>query len=132
MFQYFIIIHHFIHQWDYRPLMGPTLFFSYAFFFTQTVGLVGRVMSPSQGRYLHTGQHKHRINAHTHPRLEWGSNPRSQRSKTVHALERAATESYTYRRIFLKKVVYINPCSEIYGGFPKYNSAHNFTHLVLL
>jgi hypothetical protein len=33
--------------------------------FTQTVGLLGRVISPSQGRYLHTGQHKHRLNAHT-------------------------------------------------------------------
>jgi hypothetical protein len=34
-------------------------------FFTQTVGLLGRVISPSQGRYLYTGQHKHRINAYT-------------------------------------------------------------------
>jgi hypothetical protein len=29
------------------------------------VGLLWRVISPSQGCYLHTGQHKHRINAHT-------------------------------------------------------------------
>jgi hypothetical protein len=33
--------------------------------FSQTVGLLGRVISPSQGRYRHTGQHKHRINAYT-------------------------------------------------------------------
>jgi hypothetical protein len=33
--------------------------------FSQTVGLFGRVISPSQGRYLNTGQHKHRINAYT-------------------------------------------------------------------
>jgi hypothetical protein len=33
--------------------------------FSQTTGLLGRVISPSQGRYLNTGQHKHRINAHT-------------------------------------------------------------------
>jgi hypothetical protein len=26
---------------------------------------LGRMMSPSQGRYLHTGQNKQRINAHT-------------------------------------------------------------------
>jgi hypothetical protein len=32
--------------------------------FTQTVGLLGRVIGPSQGRCLHTGQHKHRVNAH--------------------------------------------------------------------
>jgi hypothetical protein len=35
-------------------------------------------ISPSQGRYLSTEQHKHRINAHRHPCLEWDSNPRPQ------------------------------------------------------
>jgi hypothetical protein len=33
--------------------------------FSQTVGLLGRVSNPSQGRYLNTGQQKHRKNAHT-------------------------------------------------------------------
>jgi hypothetical protein len=33
--------------------------------YTQSVGLLGRVISPSQDRYLHTGQHKHKINADT-------------------------------------------------------------------
>jgi hypothetical protein len=50
---------------------------------------------PSQGSYLHTEQHKDKINAHRHTCLEWDSNPRSQRSseraKTVHALDRAVT-----------------------------------------
>jgi hypothetical protein len=46
--------------------------------YTQSAGLLGRGISPSQGRYLHTQQHKHRINAHKHPCLEWDSNPRSQ------------------------------------------------------
>jgi hypothetical protein len=32
----------------------------------------------SQGRCLHTEQHKHRINAHRLPCLEWDSNPLSQ------------------------------------------------------
>jgi hypothetical protein len=36
-------------------------------------------ISPSQGRYLHIEQHKHRMNAHRHPCLEWDSNPWSQR-----------------------------------------------------
>jgi hypothetical protein len=36
----------------------------------QSVGLLGRGISPSQGRYLHTGQHKHRINANRHSCLE--------------------------------------------------------------
>jgi hypothetical protein len=55
--------------------------------YTQSEGLLGRGISPSQGRYLHTGQHKHRINAHRHPCLEWDSNPRPQCS----CFNRAAT-----------------------------------------
>jgi hypothetical protein len=62
--------------------------------FSQTVGLIGRVISPSQGRYVNTGQHKQnkRIHTHTHtPNIhEWDSFPASERVKTVHALDRAA------------------------------------------
>jgi hypothetical protein len=50
--------------------------------YTQSVGLLGRVIGPSQGPYLNTGQHKHRINAHTHtkhPCPKWYLNPRLQR-----------------------------------------------------
>jgi hypothetical protein len=36
------LIHSFIHQWLYSPLLGPGLFFSFVIFFTQTVGLLGR------------------------------------------------------------------------------------------
>jgi hypothetical protein len=45
---------------------------------TQSVGLLGRGIIPSQGRYLNTEQHRHRINAYRHLWLEWDSNPRSQ------------------------------------------------------
>jgi hypothetical protein len=74
--------HSFIHHCLYRPMLGLGLFFSFVsfFFFLHTVGLLWRVISPSQGRYLHTGQHKHRINAHTYPCLEWDSNSQSQLS----------------------------------------------------
>jgi hypothetical protein len=41
----------------------------------QSVGLLARLISPSQGSYLTQTQNKHR-----HPCLEWYSNPRSQRS----------------------------------------------------
>jgi hypothetical protein len=58
-------IHSFIHQWLYSPLLGLRFFFSFVIILTQTVGLPGRGISPSQGRYLHTGQDEHRINAHT-------------------------------------------------------------------
>jgi hypothetical protein len=58
-------INSFIHLSMVLQPFGPRIFFSFVIFFTQTVGLLGRVISPSQGRYLHTEQHKHRINAHT-------------------------------------------------------------------
>jgi hypothetical protein len=57
--------HSFLHQWLYSPLLGPGLYFSFLIFFTQTLGLLGRGISPSQGRYLHTGKHKHSKNANT-------------------------------------------------------------------
>jgi hypothetical protein len=42
----------------------------------QSVGLLGRGISPTQGRYLHT----HRIKVGKHQCLEWDSNPRSFRA----------------------------------------------------
>jgi hypothetical protein len=50
---------------------GPTALcwalaaFSVSWFYTQSVWLLGRGISPAQGHYLQTRQHKHRINAHT-------------------------------------------------------------------
>jgi hypothetical protein len=67
------------------------------FLFTlQTVGLLGRVISSSQGLYLITGQHKHRINAYTHqtsmPCVGFELTMAvSERKKTVHASGRSAT-----------------------------------------
>jgi hypothetical protein len=42
------------------------------------VGHLRRGISPTEVRYLHTEQYKHRINARIRPCLEWDSNPRSQ------------------------------------------------------
>jgi hypothetical protein len=56
----------------------PWSLFQFPDLFTQSVEVAGPVIRPSQGRYLHTGQHKHRINVHRHPCLKWDSNPRSQ------------------------------------------------------
>jgi hypothetical protein len=59
-----------IHPSIHPPISASTAlvdlgrFFSFLIY-TQLVGLLGRGISPSQGRYLHTEQHKHRINAHT-------------------------------------------------------------------
>jgi hypothetical protein len=57
--------------WQFPIFMAPQgfvgswpLFFSVSWSYTQSVGLLGRGISPSQDLYLHTEQHKHRINAH--------------------------------------------------------------------
>jgi hypothetical protein len=59
--------------------------------FRQSVGLLERVISPSQGRYLHTN----RIYAGKHPCLELDSNPRSQTSS-----ERRHFMSQTARQLW--------------------------------
>jgi hypothetical protein len=55
----------------------------------------GRGISTSKGRYLHTGQNKHRINAQTQTSMLWvGFEPTISafvRAKTVHSIDRAAT-----------------------------------------
>jgi hypothetical protein len=68
----------FFFLWLYSPC-GPWPLFQFRNPHTQSVGLFGRGISPSQGRYLPTEQHKSRINVHRHPCLEWDSNSRSQR-----------------------------------------------------
>jgi hypothetical protein len=75
---------------------GPGLFLSFIVIFTQTVGHLGRVISPSQGLYLHTGQQKHRINAHTdiHTMSGFGTHDPSVR----------ANEDSSYRRLAAHKV----------------------------
>jgi hypothetical protein len=45
---------------------GPRPLIQFCNHFSQTVGPLGLVIRPSQGRYLNKGQHKHRINAYTH------------------------------------------------------------------
>jgi hypothetical protein len=44
---------------------GPWPFIQFRNHFSQMVGLLGRVISSSQGRYLNTGQHKHIIKTYT-------------------------------------------------------------------
>jgi hypothetical protein len=53
-------------DWLYSPC-GPWTLFSFLIY-SQSVGFLGRVLSPLQGHYLNTGQHKHRINTYTHQR----------------------------------------------------------------
>jgi hypothetical protein len=81
-------------HWLYSP-RGPWPLLSVSWSFLQMVGLFGRVISSSQGLYLNTGQHKHRINTHTHQTsVPWvgfePTIPASERAKTVHTLDRSA------------------------------------------
>jgi hypothetical protein len=73
----------------YSLSLGLGRFFSFLIFYT--VGMTPwKRISPSQGRHLHTGQHKHSMNTHTDIHTSsWI--PVSGRAKTVHALDRAAT-----------------------------------------
>jgi hypothetical protein len=74
-------IHSFIHQWLYSPFIGlwPLLQFRNLFYMDGRTSWRG--ISPSQGSYLHTGQHKHRINAHAN----------------IHALSGIQTHDHSFR-----------------------------------
>jgi hypothetical protein len=52
--------------------------FSVTWFYTQSIGLLGREISSSKCRFLHTGQHKIRINTSRYPCFQWDSSPRPQ------------------------------------------------------
>jgi hypothetical protein len=76
----YIYIYFFFFWLALQPLW-PWPHFSFLIY-SQSVGLLERVISSSQGLCLNTVQHKHRINTYTHtkhPCSKWDSNPRSQR-----------------------------------------------------
>jgi hypothetical protein len=64
----------------YLSIYGSTglAAFSVSWSFTQSVGLLWRGISPSQGRYLHTGQHTHTTNSQPTSLAQVDSNPLSQ------------------------------------------------------
>jgi hypothetical protein len=98
----YLNIHHYLHEIlqsvvifrQFNLLQRPWPLLQFRNLFTQMVGLLRRGMSPSQGRYPHTGQHNTKY-THTHtsmPRVGFESTiPASERAKTVHASDRAAT-----------------------------------------
>jgi hypothetical protein len=72
-----------------QPSVGPWPLLHFRNYF-YTAGL-GRVISPSQGRYLQTGQHKQHTQT-SMPRVRFEPMiPAFERAKTVEALDRAAT-----------------------------------------
>jgi hypothetical protein len=72
-------------------LVGLGRFFSFLIY-TQPVRLLGWGISPSQGSYLHTEQHKNRINTQTSvPRVGFELTITVfERAKAVHDFDRAA------------------------------------------
>jgi hypothetical protein len=83
---------------------------------SHTIGLLGRVISSSQGLYLNTGQHKRR-KTHTHQTtMPWvgfePAIPAFERVKTVHALDRSATVTGSYEcRSPINSITNPNPVS---------------------
>jgi hypothetical protein len=81
-----------VYLWLYCLLLALGSFFSYLIFYT-----VGRTpwtgISPSQGRYLHIGQHKQNKLTYTSmPQVAFKRTTSVfERAKTVHALDRAVT-----------------------------------------
>jgi hypothetical protein len=84
-----------------QTFVGPWPLFQFLDLFTQSVGLLGRGISPSQGRYLHTGKHKQNKRTQTSmPQLRLETTtPMFERTKPVHAFDRAAT-------VIGKKIIY--------------------------
>jgi hypothetical protein len=88
---------HFFFNGSSSPFKGQASY-SVRNHFSQTVGLLGQVISPSQGRYLNTGQHKQNKRTQTSmPRVGFEPTiPASERVKTIHALDRATTVTGLY------------------------------------
>jgi hypothetical protein len=76
-----------------QSFVGPWPLFSFLILYAQPVGLLGRGISQSQGRYLHTEQHKQ--NKRTQTFTPWvgfeSTITAFERAKPAHALKRAAT-----------------------------------------
>jgi hypothetical protein len=61
-----LYIFYFVCSSSYTVLLRCRGCFIFLWISTLSAGFLGRVIGPSQGHYLKTGQHKHRINANTH------------------------------------------------------------------
>jgi hypothetical protein len=66
--------------WELAPILEHRADYSVSLIFSEAVDLLRRVISPSEGLYLNTGQHKHRkTRTHiTHPCPRRESNPPSR------------------------------------------------------
>jgi hypothetical protein len=98
----------FVGLWPYVQFRNP---------YTQSVGLLGRGISPSQGRYLHPGQHKQNKRTPTSmPFMGFEpTTPVFKRAKTIHVLDRGATV-IGFPIYYLYKIKYKKP-SNVYHAY---------------
>jgi hypothetical protein len=101
-------IHPFIYLWLYSPLLNLGPYFSFLIFLHCRQDSLGGDQ-PSQGRYLHTGQHKQNEGTQTStPQMGFEPTiPVFERAKTIHAVDLAAVVIGPYK-ITHKIVVLIN------------------------
>jgi hypothetical protein len=99
-------------HWLYSPPGPWPLIFSFIIIL-QTVGLLGLVISSSQGLYLNTGQHKHRINTYQTSMPCVGFEPTIpalERVKAVHALDSPATVTGLLKITEIIYLWFYSPC----------------------
>jgi hypothetical protein len=86
---------------------------------TQTVGPLGWGISPSQGRYLHIEQHKHRMNAHRQPSDNHASRGIRTLDPSVRVGKDAATVIGTRADVVQKKHEFLIEIVAITPGFTR-------------
>jgi hypothetical protein len=109
----------FMHRWLYSS--SYLLFFSFLTPYTVS-------WAPWTGdQPLHREQNRHR-----HPCLEWDSNPRPQRSKTVHAAIVIGSRSSSLSLRFGIKTFRERPSHACYKNFPSHSNDVYITRLLIL
>jgi hypothetical protein len=128
------IIYYYFYYYGSTALCWALAAFSVSWSYTQPVGLFGWGISPSQGLYLHTEQHKYRINAHnsdihalsgirTHdPNVITSEDSSCLRPRghcvwlTLHLLSRKDTHTHVALSVMISNLLMrrISPLSETY------------------
>jgi hypothetical protein len=83
--------------------VGPWSLLQLRNLFTQTVGLLGRVINPPQIRYPHRTEQTQEKRTNIHSCLEWYSNSRSQRH-VVKGVDYFGYELYSWSSVLLQKL----------------------------
>jgi hypothetical protein len=104
-----------------QPFVGPWPLLHFLDLLTQTVGLLGRGISPSQGLCLYTGQHKHRINAHANIHV-------SSRIRTYDPSVRASEDSSCLKSQIHTPSIVTKTLDSMYGRTERFIYGSNGEH----